>query len=110
MLGMGGGGGVAVLSQGIPDDEDQAKSHHTAKDDGVAALPQVDLVDQVVDDGEAVGEVVQLLLDHLQGLPLVHCGGGGLHQPQSGGRFEKDLQYIRDLKNLIHMLQACIPL
>ena len=82
-----GGGEVAVLSQGIPEDEDQAKSHHTAEDDGVAALAQVDLVDQVVDDGEAVGEVVQLLLDHLQGLPLVHCGGGGLHQSPSGSYF-----------------------
>ena len=62
----------------IPQKYDETESDDEAEDDAVAPLSQVDLLHQVVDGRELVGEVVELGLDGLEHEPLVDEGLAGL--------------------------------
>lgn len=65
--------------KGVEQQQDDAAADDEADEEGVAALAQIDALHQAVDQGEAVGKVVQPRLQPLEGDALRHQVVSCLH-------------------------------
>ena len=57
-----------VSSKNVPQQKDQTQSYHASQDDRVPPFLNIYLVNQVVDEREFVGEVIQFGLDCLENI------------------------------------------